>query len=89
MPNFHQQFFFHTLSSGFEIWCMDVYFTNKKLAKFVRKKDQIWIFHDLLGARQHTLQPIKFFLDRNGIWDFGILDEVADLVVSFSKFSWL
>ena len=30
------------------------YFSNKKLAKFARKKNQIWIFHDLLGARQHS-----------------------------------
>ena len=29
------------------------YFSNKILAKFCKKKDQIWIFHDLLGARQH------------------------------------
>ena len=29
------------------------YFSNKKLAKF-GKKDQIWIFHDLLSARQYS-----------------------------------
>ena len=30
------------------------YFSNKKLGIFARKEDQIWIFHDLLSARQHS-----------------------------------
>ena len=30
------------------------YFSNKEFAKFARKKNQIWIFHDLLSARQHS-----------------------------------
>ena len=33
--------------------CM-CYFSNIKLAKFCKKKDQIWIFHDLVGARPHS-----------------------------------
>ena len=40
----------------------------------------IWIYHE---------EPLKFFSIQSGFWGFGMLDEVADFVLSFSKFSWL
>ena len=52
--NFHKLFLLLTFSSGFKIWFINVLFLQKEIGQIWKKRDQIWIFHDLLGARQHS-----------------------------------